>query len=130
MMQGCIGWGTIALRGLELDCQADRMPWLLACDFVRFSMRLPIRLSGIARFSGWIRSAGEALLEVSTGESYCELSGALPLESMVLQPYCRPLCCRKHTTNKGPVADKCSNNVTCHSVNALVDVDGLEDGQI
>ena len=83
------------MRGLELDCQADRMPWLLACDFVRSSMHLPIRLSGIARFFGWIRSPGEALSEGSIEEkveSYWELSGASPLESKIwfLQPYCQP----------------------------------------
>ena len=50
-------------------------------------MHLPIKLSGIARFSRWFRSAGEALFEGSRGESYCELSSALLLERMALQPY-------------------------------------------
>ena len=68
------------------------MPWLRPCDFVDLQLHLPIGLSGTARLSGWIRSAGEALLEGSRGESCGEVFG--PLESMsvsvILRPYRQP----------------------------------------
>ena len=75
------------------------MPWLLAYDFVRSSMHPPIRLSGIARFLGWIRSAGEALFR--------GVHSASPLESIHYgsSAIMSTFVYRKYMTNKGPVAD-------------------------
>ena len=43
VMQGCIGWQIgYWLVNAIVDSRADRMPWLLACDFVGSSMHLPI----------------------------------------------------------------------------------------
>lgn len=80
--------GYWVLRGMGMDW-IFRLTECHGCWHVisvRSSMHLPIRLSGIARFFRWFRSTGEALFEGSTGESYCELSSALLLESMALQP--------------------------------------------
>ena len=64
-MQGYIGWQNRPLASNAIvnsrltECHGC---WHVIFDFVGSSMHLPIRLSGSARYSGWIEWAGEAFL--------------------------------------------------------------------